>query len=398
MLRSLCLLGLCASLLPAQTTWTYDGFTYKITSTAVGVFLTSSQIGDGKNHWLYEPSVIAPAASTNNQWVMLFSTNLDETFPTPEAIFMVTSANGTTPNSTPLKILQNTPSNICDMTDARPIWDGTNWHVFTQVAPYLSKTTCATSGPNFIAEAKGPSLTQLAWVLNAGTNNATEIICGYSCINNVGTPGYVGEGQQWFNTGPYGGYGPTPFMVLFNDWDYTSGGSYNNATIFSWLTDTFLTYNYYYMQEPAYTGPTQSMYPDVIMQLSAGGAGSPPANFGLGAGASCTSGQNYFYMTDVAFYPNIFPYPQGTNLIPFQGTTIPYAIKSVSSDSNGQRGWNPRFARDQYGYIVQTPGANPTSWTTYVYYDDGEQPGCDVNQTTGFDRFSVSQVTITVTP
>lgn len=325
--------------------------------------------------------MITPSPATNNEWVMLFNTNLQETFPTAEAIYMVTSSNGTTPSGTPQIILQNTPANVCDMADARPMWDGANWHVYVQAVGW-SGSTCADVAA-FVVEASGPTLTQLSWVLDPGTNNATEII---QC-NCTSGPG-IGEGQQWFNTGPYGAHGSTPYMLLYNNWAYQQG-----IEVFSYLTN-FTEYNYFYQILPPnsqFPAGTRDLDPDVILDTPFGS--SSGTNFGLGIGDVCSSGQNYYYMNSLAFYPNIVPPAGGTAE---NGIGISYAINSVSSDGNGQRGFAPRFARNQYGYLDLT-NTGPNTWTTYVYYDDAESANCNFNAAykAGADRFSVSQVTFT---
>jgi hypothetical protein len=366
--------------------FSYGGHTYNITSSSVGVFLTSSTIEGGVAHWLYEPSVITPSNATNNQWVMLFATNLSAAYPGPEAVFMVTSDNGTTPSGTPTQILTNSPANVCDMIDARPIWDGSSstWHVFIQVAPWMGLTCGGDpngTAPNFIGEAAGPSLTSLSWILDNGTNNATQILhC--DCTSGVG----IGEGQQWFNTGPYGGYPPTPYMTLYNNWAYVPGNQ-----IFSYLTD-FSSYNYAYDINPPWIAATgETITPDVILASPDGT--SSGTNFGLGVGSYCNSSTNYSYMDNIGFFAHIQPYPGST---PHDVLTVVYATASVSSDSTGQHGFTPRFARNAYGYLDLT-STSPNTWTTYVYYDDASVTGCNLGQSfkSGNNRFSVSQITIT---
>jgi hypothetical protein len=358
--------------------FTYGGHIYAIDSSPVGVFLTSGSIPGGVNHWLYEPSVITPSPATNNQWVMLFNTNLQATWPTPEGIYMVASWDGVTPNASPQLILTNTPSNICDMADARPIWDGSLWHVYIQ----------ATSGcnnpqpPAFVAEARGPSLTQLAWVLDPGTNNAKKII-DCSCSTGAG----IGESQQWFNTGPYGGYAPTPILLTYNNWNAPMGGQ-----MYAYLTD-FSQYNYWYNVSPAYTASTGVIYPDVILASPVGSASG--ANFAIGANSVCTpiesGGNGQYHMTAMTFHPGIVPYPGGS---PQDGITVLYQLRSLTTDSNGQRGFSPRFARNAYGYLDLT-STGPNRWTTYVYYNDAAVPDCNVNRTDSANRFAVSRITVT---
>lgn len=72
-----------------------------------------------------------------------------------------------------------------------------------------------------VFEAVGPTLNQLQWVLNSGTNSAKAILS--SQFPGIG----IGEAMQWFNTGSYGGPICEPAMVVFNDWgnpDALGGG------------------------------------------------------------------------------------------------------------------------------------------------------------------------------
>jgi len=390
MMRRLSLLLVLAatSSFASQFSFTAGGHTYTVTTQAVGVFLTFG------GHWMYEPSMITPSAATNNEWVMLFNSNRVAGIGgngslVDDAIFMVTSSNGTVASGSPTPVLYNSStSNVCDMVGAKPIWDGSHWHVYVQAAPYpYNAGSGECSLPNFIAEATGPSLTQLSWVKNPGTNNATVII---QC-NCTSGPG-IGQDQQWFNTGPYGGYAPTPYMVLYNDWAYNPGDE-----IFSYLTN-FSQYNYWYNVNDAWSSGTGDVFPDVILDSPAGSsAGANPA-FGLSG--HCSSGQVYYYMNSLGFYAAPVPYPMGT---PKNGVIVDGAgvqIASYTSDSNGQRGFFPKFARNQYGYkdLTSTP---PNTWTTYVYYNDaqisknsGDNCGYS-NWASSGQRFSVTQITIT---
>ena len=384
-LATISALACIASFAQVTPPFSSGGHTYNISSAPIGVFLNFS------GHWLYEPSVISPSPATGNQWVMLFNSNLDAgvggtNTGINEAIFLATSSDGKTAATQPQAVLYNTSAaNVCDMIDARPIWDGSLWHVYTQVAPYpYNASTHQCSPPAFIAEATGPSLTQLAWVLDPGTNNATEIIQCNCTSPSVG----IGEAFQVFNTQPYDGYPSDPYLIVYNNWAYNPG-----SQMFAYLTN-FSQYYYWYNVAPAYTPASGAIYADVVLDSPSGS--STGTNFAYGAGSSCTNGQTYYYMNTLGFYPTPVPYPSGT---PQDAITVSYQIQSESSDGNGQRGFVPRFARNEYGYLDVTQ-TSPNTWTTYVYYNDSQiskNPGdnCGYTNWSGAQRFSVSQVTFT---
>jgi len=107
-------------------------------------------------------------------------------------------------------------------------------------------------------------------------------------------------------------------------------------------------------------------------------------------------------MDNIGFFAHIQPYPGSTPhdvltvVYANDVLTVVYATASVSSDSTGQHGFTPRFARNAYGYLDLT-STSPNTWTTYVYYDDASVTGCNLGQSfkSGNNRFSVSQITIT---
>lgn len=87
------------------------------------------------NHAMYEPPVILPSALTNNQYIMVFTSNLIAGYGIQYggAVFYSTSPNGVGNWTTPSVLIENiTVDNICDMADARPVWDGSRWHIFIQ--------------------------------------------------------------------------------------------------------------------------------------------------------------------------------------------------------------------------------------------------------------------------
>jgi hypothetical protein len=172
--------------------FTYGGRTYTITTQALGhVFSWDS------SHWTYEPSVVLPAPQTNYQYVLVFSSGT--AFAPNEGIFVTSSYSPTSFPSPPTEVLGiGATSNLCDMIDARPYWDGSIWHVYVQALEWVSNG-CNT-GPGRLYEATGPSLTSLSWVYDYGTHAEWVIWDG----NNYGTTG-IGEVMQWYNSLPYMG-------------------------------------------------------------------------------------------------------------------------------------------------------------------------------------------------
>lgn len=186
-----------------QFSFTARGHTYEVTVTSEA----SAGLGFA-GHWLYEPSVIWPSSLTGNEYVMLFNSNTTaytSAWPTGEAIYMNTSSNGLN-WGTPSAILSKA-SNICDMADAKPIYDtsASLWRVFVQGVGY-SGSTCGTDAELF--EATGSSLTSLSWYGSGG--NATSL------SGDLGDPG-LGETLQWFNTANYDGPSSTPLLYFYND-------------------------------------------------------------------------------------------------------------------------------------------------------------------------------------
>ncbi len=372
------------------------GKTYTVTTQAAGVALTFG------GHWLYEPSVITPSTLTGGNYVLLFNSNrLAQHGGSDQAIFMSTSSNGYSGFSAPLAILQNSGTNLCDMIDARPIWDGQLWHVYVQAAEYTSGTSGSCSynvgpGANAIYEARGASLTSLAWEYSSYPYVKRIIQINPDPSHDSQTGAAIGEGFQWFNAANYGGIPYAPILVVYNDWNWLGGpGGTMFAGVFN-ATETFGAY-WYYNESVAYDPALGAYYPDVMLAGAANWASAGIPSFTMTS--KCISGKaQYGYMAGVAFYPDPNPYP---NFVVEAGSTVNGPVDSVSSDSNGPRGTSPKFARNEYGYIP-TISNSPNTWQTYIYYNDAQvnQNGSDScsgysNWTSSGQRFSATKVTIT---
>jgi hypothetical protein len=108
------------------------GHNYTVYTEQLGTALTFP------GHGLIESSVILAAPETGGVYVLLLNTNLvaHQDPHHGEAIFFSWSNSVTGPYSTPTPVLTNTGvSNICDMSNARPVWDGSLWHVYVQAEP-----------------------------------------------------------------------------------------------------------------------------------------------------------------------------------------------------------------------------------------------------------------------
>ncbi|MBI4478988.1 MAG: hypothetical protein HY651_03095 [Acidobacteria bacterium] len=154
------------------------GRKYTVKTEALGTAFSMS------GHWLYEPSVILPCALTGNKYVLLIARNKNSTHGQEEGE-VITARTSTGPDNfaSETTILDNSNvDNICDMIDARPIWDGSQWHIYVQAVPGTIAFPCSSSVNN-IYEAVGSSLNPpgaFEWVKVPGTNNAKAIISGTS--------------------------------------------------------------------------------------------------------------------------------------------------------------------------------------------------------------------------
>jgi hypothetical protein len=336
------------------------GHTYTVTMTSAASTGLSFP-----GHWLYEPSVIWPSSLTNNQYVLLFNSNTDaypDGFPTAESIFMATSSNGLNWGS-PTPILPKA-SNICDMADARPIYD-TNaslWRVFVQGVTY-NGSECSPDGQLF--EATGSTLARLSWYGSGG--NATSL------TGDIGNPG-LGESMQWFNTANYDGPSSTPLLDFYNDWNFTDPNmSYcptcsNNGTVmFAYLTQNAETtpFDFWYYTSPAYASGPGLLYPDVLLGGTYNQATLGPPGFSFGSSCSGSSPGTQFG-SGIGFYPTPVPNNTSDPSLPgqFQSGTFPSSTQGLITEV--------RAARNPYGFL-DLAGTNPNSWHTLLYYDIADE-------------------------
>jgi hypothetical protein len=327
---------------------------------------TSTGLGFA-GHAMYEPSVIWPSSLTNNQYVLIFSSNTNaypSGWPVAASIFMQTSSNGLNWGS-PTPIISKA-SNICDIADARPIYDIANsvWRVFVQ-AVFYSGSTC--SPDNQIFEAVGSTLTSLSWYGSGG--NATSL------SGDVGNPGIGEAALQWFNTANYNGPSSTPILYLYNDWNFTGVNftycptcTNNGTPMFAYLTANAETgFNFWYYTSPSYALVPGLLYPDVLLGGTADQATLGPPGFSFGPQAYTSnncSGSNpgTQFGTGIGFYPT--PVPNHTNSPSLPGQ---FESGTFSSSNNGLITY-VRAARNPYGYLDKA-SSNPNTWHTFLYYN-----------------------------
>jgi hypothetical protein len=291
-------------------------------------------------------------------------------------------------------LLENTSQsldNICDMIDARPIWDGSQWHIYMQARIGTPGMLCP-NNTNHIVEARGSSLNpptsnSFQWVKETGTNHARKIITGTS-----GSDG-IGEGMQWYNPSAYGLPG-FPFMVTYNDWGCSAFELCNHA-IFNYLSEDDSDYNYWYGPDPdadpkedaPYWGPSGFgsvlHFPDGILlaSLDAGRQGNP----GIGFETFCYEADTrYRYGKGIGFFNN-------PSLVPFTSPNpnkaawaFGGALESVASDSGGPRMFVTKVARNEYGYIPpQSYHGFPRTWVSYLYYNPSQIKANNVSPASG---------------
>ncbi len=376
-----------------QYSFSARGRTYTVTTTRLS--------GSGfsfPNHWMYQPSVVLPSALTGNQYVMLFASNrvAGQNLGSGVAIFMTTSSNGYSGWSTPIILIDSTSAdNICDIAGARPVWNGSQWFIYTQALTGTFSSGSCTGTSNVVLMATGPALTSglVQWVKDVGTNNARVVLSG----TGVG----IGEDQQWFNTGPYGGPLTDPLKVTYNDWGFT--GMYGGVALFSGLFAPNMSTGGFWSGptwSPNNGGPwfeTIYYFPDAMLinTLDESTYGPPAIAFQ----STCQlTDRRYQYAVGLSYFPN----PHSST--PINGTAYPGPLEGTSSDTNGPRMFRPRVARNEHGYIPTTaPGSSGSLriWKTYLYYNDKQ---INVNSTdpcnsysrwnTSDQRFSVSELTI----
>jgi hypothetical protein len=368
---------------------------YTVKTEALGTAFSMS------GYWLYEPSVILPCALTGNKYVLLINRNKNsgQGQDHGEVIVARTSDDPYNFGSETIILDMASVDNICDMIDARPIWDGSQWHIYIQ-AKVIGN--CGDHAPNNIYEAIGSSLNPPAafqWVKESGTNHAKALFTG-------DYPDGIGESLQWFNPSPYG-IPDYPFMGIYNNWGCDALPLCGQA-VFNYLSQDDDTYYYWYGPEhtPAFRpepNPDDWGYalpfPDAILL---GGLDVPrQGNPGIGFSSQCYTPDGYYgYCLGIGFFnnPANVPYTSLKTGYFFEG-----ALESTSSDSNGPRMFSLRVARNEYGYIApQSYHGYPRQWVTYVYYNPTQQrksgePACSVTtwKTTQSQSISVSRLTIT---
>jgi hypothetical protein len=341
-------------------------------------------------HWLYQPSLLLPGSETGNLRMLVFNSNLVSGSNTDQAIWVTTDINNTLQFPAPTAVLKmSQSSNICDMADARPLWDGTKWHVYVQALVKSSSGACGTT--NVVVQAAGNSLYNLAWDVVTGTQQAKIVVAG------VGAAG-VGEDMQWF----YSASAPNPFVTTYNDWGNPSGGTLlkaaytaDGSTNLSQWYSAAAAYSPYLIAQ-GYTSPY--MYPDALLSGSLDEATFGPP--GIGAQSSCyTSGStaNQYQYSRVVGY---FPSPLQSNAL--GGVAEGGALRSIYNDSYGERMFRPRFARDSHGFIpLISSTSTQRSWYTFVIYNPMQitNSGGSCNQysrwTSSDQEFAFSTVTIT---
>jgi hypothetical protein len=357
--------------------FTARGRIYEVVTRRIGPVLTFP------GHWLYEPSVITPSPRTGGSYVLLFSSNLvsQGDINQGEAIFFSESPDGYSHFTAPRPVLTNTGvQDLCDMGDARPIWDGSVWHVYVYAVQgdYHSNECDPTAG---VFEATGPTLTSLSWVTYPGGNQARPIVTGQGGAG-------VAEEMQWFYTLPSGGPATTPFLLTYNDWGAPT------TDLLAFQSDGTNNLQMWYQIPTASTGGGTVILPDAILgqSLDAATLGDPA----IGIQSACVAGDGrYQYPKGIAFYDDLIPASEEP--VPSApGLYFPGPLESVSNDTNGPRMFRPRLSRNESGYILPLPDVPglPHTWQGFLYYNDAQVGNIDqcgyYRWFTSDQRFSVS--------
>lgn len=354
-----------------------------------------------QRHWLYKPSVTkVQQADGSFKWIMLFAANTQSGVGhipvrnNSEAIFISESSNGV--SFTQPTLLLNMATNLCDMAGAATVFDGSQWHIFTQaVMRTSSNSDCGTTLLNArIFEAVGGNQYGLrdqfgqslvSW--RGGNESATPLI---SSIGGSATAG-IGEAQQWFRAEPHSSGRLNGFV---NDWALPAGG---NQLFFSLshLDNTIFQEQGFDVANSNVPGAEYELAtPDVILNGSFDEAilGKPA----LGFQSSCEQQSDAIERPHgVGFYPS---------LPPSDPSDARYFVGELESGTG--RMFRPRFARNPYGTLDLDPSSTPTRkvWKTFIYYNDQKvrticgagvdpfpKPG---NQNPAYHRFAVSEIEI----
>lgn len=376
-----------ASILQARDPTTYSFYswdrqrTYTITTQEFYSSLLLPQ------HWLYQPSVILAAPETNNLRTLIFTSNLYDGSNSDQAIWVTSDVYGTLQFPAPTTVLtMSQSSNVCDMAGARPLWDGSLWHVYIQALVRDFSGAC--TGPGVVVQAIGPTLYNLAWDVIPGTQQANIVLQG----SGAG----IGEDQQWF-------YIPSanPFVTTYNDW----GNPIGPGRLLSAYSNDSRNMTPWYSAAQAYAdlsgqGYTNAnIYPDAMFGGSLDEGTYGP--FALGLESSCavsgSDAMKYQYSRVLGYFPS----PLQSN--PLDGSINGEAVHSISYDSHGERMFRPRFVRDSHGYVPLSSATDTSrTWSTFVFYNptqinNDSSDGCDLYSrwTSNDQQFAFSQITIT---
>jgi hypothetical protein len=347
------------------------GRKYTVTTEALGTCFTPMN-----GHWLYEPSVILPCPLTGNKFVLLIVRNKVANQPETSGLVMVarTSTDGISFGSETV-LLENTSQNadnICDMIDARPIWDDSQWHIYMQARIGTPGQQCP-NNTNHIVEARGSSLNpptsnSFQWEKETGNNHARKIITGTA-------PSGIGQDMQWYNPSRYG-LPSYPFMVTYNDWG--ANGTDNDNRLRSQISPDDVIYNAWYGPEDTpWPAPLNfnhaSYFPDSILLASLDFARK--GNPGIGFASHCYEPDTrHRYGKAIGFFNNPSKVPSTS---PQTGWAFEGSLESVSDfptpDPIGPRMFEPSVARNEYGYIPpQSYHGYPRTWVTYLYYNPSQ--------------------------
>jgi hypothetical protein len=352
-------------------------------------------------HGLYEPSGLLPSPATGNQAIVLFIANrvARRDGGSGESIYMITSSSPLGPFSSPIELLSDQAvDNLCDMADARPVWDGSAWHVFVQAVQGPLGPGCVLTNAA-IYEATGPTLRELSWVVQPGTRHARAL--GASNDGSIG----IGEGMQWFYLAPYTSLPDLSFLTVFNTWSYRGPPSYNGADMFAYAGTSPDSLNYWYLEAPAFNPTMGIVYPDAILVGASDDDQTGLAGIAIGSG--CIQGQSkYRYGRGLTFYPSVVPNPgpgqDWAAQVAAAGPpiTIEGPLASASSDAYGPHMFVPRLARNEHGFL-RAIRSDPPTWDTYIYYNDAQINGRSGDDCSGYTRwntddqgFSVSHLVI----